>query len=245
MKLIKADNYQTWYIEESDKSIIIDPWLTKQLQPKNSLFIQRTKQFATCLSEDELSKVGAIIITAPFEDHLNIESIRLFPTKTPIYTSQFVKKTIRKKKVLNPIFILNENITNICNIQVRALPTSYPYYRSTFSILFENKNNKRIFHEGHIVNFKYIEEKKIKADVAILTADQVKLFGLITLGMNTMKAINACKLLESNTLFITGNNPEKTKGLIGKFLRIKKINTKKLSKNIRYYCDMGDSIELV
>ena len=49
---------------------------------------------------------------------------------------------------------------------------------------------------------------------------------------------------ESNTLFITGNNPEKTKGLIGNFLKIKKINTRKLSKNIRYYYDMGDSIEL-
>ncbi len=33
MKLLKADNYQTWYIEEENESILIDPWLTKQLQP--------------------------------------------------------------------------------------------------------------------------------------------------------------------------------------------------------------------
>ena len=43
MKLIKADNYQTWYIENFDKSIIIDPWLTNKLQPKGSFFIQRKK----------------------------------------------------------------------------------------------------------------------------------------------------------------------------------------------------------
>ena len=43
MKLIKADNYQTWYIENLDKSIIIDPWLTNKLQPKGSFFIQRKK----------------------------------------------------------------------------------------------------------------------------------------------------------------------------------------------------------
>ena len=43
MKLIKADNYQTWYIENFDKSIIIDPWLTNMLQPKGSFFIQRKK----------------------------------------------------------------------------------------------------------------------------------------------------------------------------------------------------------
>ena len=43
MKLIKADNYQTWYIENFDKSIIIDPWLTNKHQPKGSFFIQRKK----------------------------------------------------------------------------------------------------------------------------------------------------------------------------------------------------------
>ena len=41
MKLIKADNYQTWYIEEKNKSIIIDPWLTNSLQHDKSFFIQR------------------------------------------------------------------------------------------------------------------------------------------------------------------------------------------------------------
>ena len=44
MKLIKADNYQTWYIENFDKSILIDPWLTNKLQPEGSLFIQRNKK---------------------------------------------------------------------------------------------------------------------------------------------------------------------------------------------------------
>ena len=43
MKLLKADNYQTWYIEEENESVLIDPWLTKQLQPDGSIFIQRNK----------------------------------------------------------------------------------------------------------------------------------------------------------------------------------------------------------
>ena len=46
MKIIKADNYQTWYIEEKNKSIIIDPWLTNSLQPDKSFFIQRKKKIA-------------------------------------------------------------------------------------------------------------------------------------------------------------------------------------------------------
>ena len=43
MKLIKADNYQTWYVENLGISILIDPWLTKKLQPEGSFFIQRNK----------------------------------------------------------------------------------------------------------------------------------------------------------------------------------------------------------
>ena len=44
MKLVKADNYQSWYIEEKNQSIIVDPWLTKKLNNKSSFFIQRTKE---------------------------------------------------------------------------------------------------------------------------------------------------------------------------------------------------------
>ena len=44
----KYDNYQTWYVEEKYKSIIIDPWLTNSLQPDKSFFIQRKKKIPTC-----------------------------------------------------------------------------------------------------------------------------------------------------------------------------------------------------
>jgi L-ascorbate metabolism protein UlaG (beta-lactamase superfamily) len=44
MKLLKADNYQTWFIEEADQGVLIDPWLSNQLQPDNSIFIQRKRK---------------------------------------------------------------------------------------------------------------------------------------------------------------------------------------------------------
>ncbi len=243
MKLVKADNYQSWYIEEKNQSIIIDPWLTKQLNNKSSFFIQRKKEKITFLNSSQLQKIKAIIITAPFEDHLQIESIKFFSKDTPIYTSNMVSKVLKKKFVSNPIHILNELGTEICNMNVSALPTSYPYYSSTFSILFES-NNKRIFHEGHIVNFKYLHKHQIKADVSILTADQVKLFGLITLGMGTKNTLKACKMLESENLFITGNNPDDTKGFIGKFLLTKKMEIDKISSEINVYANGGDAIEI-
>jgi len=243
MKLVKADNYQSWYIEEKNQSIIVDPWLTKKLNNKSSFFIQRKKERVTFLNSSQLQKIKAILITAPFEDHLQIESLKFFSKDTPIYTSNMVSKVLKKKFVSNPIHILDESGAKICNMKVSSLPTSYPYYNSTFSILFES-NNKRIFHEGHIVNFKYLHKNKIKADVSILTADQVKLFGLITLGMGTKNTLKACKMLESEHLFITGNNPEDTKGIIGKFLLTKKMEIDKISSEINVHANGGDAIEI-
>ena len=89
MKLIKADDYQTWFIEKDNKSIIIDPWLTKTLQPEGTFFIQRRKKNPTCLSEDQVKNISGIVITAPFEDHLHIESINMLP-EIPIYTLSLI-----------------------------------------------------------------------------------------------------------------------------------------------------------
>ena len=79
-----------------------------------------------------------------------------------------------QNKIRNPIKILDESETVINSIKVKALPTSYPYYHSTFSILFEDEDGNSIFHEGHRVNFKYLETNEINADVSILTAEESK-----------------------------------------------------------------------
>ena len=241
MKLIKADNYQTWYIENSDKSIIIDPWLTNKLQPSGSFFIQRNKANNTILSSEEINKVNAIIITAPFEDHLHFDSIKIFSENITIYTSNIVKRKLIKNKIKNPIKILDESETVINSIKVRALPTSYPYYHSTFSMLFKDQNGNSIFHEGHRVNFKYLKRNKINADISILTAEESKLFGFIQLGMNYQNTLKALDALQSKILFITGNNPDKTEGFISKFLFTKTFNIDHLSEKVDVYLAEGDS----
>ena len=59
MKLLKADNYQTWYIEEGENAVLIDPWLSNQLQPDNSTFIQRKRNEHICLDAKDVNKVKA------------------------------------------------------------------------------------------------------------------------------------------------------------------------------------------
>ena len=154
-----------------------------------------------------------------------------------------VKKTLIKNRIKNPIKILDEFETVINSIKVKALPTSYPYYHSTFSIFFEDQNGNSIFHEGHRVNFKYLKNNKINADVSILTAEESKLFGFIQLGMNYKNTLKAIDILRSKILFITGNEPNKTEGFISKFLFTKSFNLKRLSEKVDVYLNEGDSYQ--
>ena len=41
MRVVKADDYQTWFIEENDYGVLIDQWLDKKKNPENSEFLQR------------------------------------------------------------------------------------------------------------------------------------------------------------------------------------------------------------
>ncbi len=243
MKIIKADNYQTWYLEHLDGAILIDPWLTKTLQPEGTFFIQRRKENSTCLTKNQIDKINGIIITAPFEDHLHIESINMFPD-VPIYTSNIVKSQLIKKNIKNSILILSEKNTKLNNLNIKSLPTSYPYYQTTFSLFIEDDEGNSIFHEGHRVNFKYLINNNIKADVAILTAEESKLFGFIQLGMNYKNTLKAINILGSNQLFITGNNPDQTQGFIKNFLKTKSFNIDDLSKEINVYKNEGDFYDL-
>ena len=107
-------------------------------------------------------------------------------------------------------------------------------------MLIEDSKGNSVFHEGHRVNFKYLIKNNIKAKVAILPAEESKLFGFIQLGMNYKNTLKAAKILGSNQLFITGNNPDQTQGFIRNFLMTKSFNINDLSRQITVASNEGD-----
>ncbi len=110
MRVVKADDYQTWFIEEDGFGILIDPWLDKKLNPESSVLLQRERQETSSLSQKELDQVKTAIVTAPFIDHLHIPSInRLFPNKTK-----------KDKKIMAPPI----EIIIACQISFSALSIS-------------------------------------------------------------------------------------------------------------------------
>ena len=44
MKVKKADDYQSWYIEEGNEALLIDPWFDFTLVDGKGWFLQRRKE---------------------------------------------------------------------------------------------------------------------------------------------------------------------------------------------------------
>ena len=51
MKVKKADDYQSWYIQEGDQGLLIDPWFDSALVDGKGWFLQRRKEKKTELAE--------------------------------------------------------------------------------------------------------------------------------------------------------------------------------------------------
>ena len=44
MKVKKADDYQSWYVQEGDRALLIDPWFDSALVDGKGWFLQRRKE---------------------------------------------------------------------------------------------------------------------------------------------------------------------------------------------------------
>lgn len=240
MLVKKADDYQSWYIEEDGYGILIDPWLDYKLNPRSSFFLQRKRNESHSLKDEELKRVRSIIITAPFADHLHEPSIKCLGSEKIIYSTKIVKKILRRRRFNND-FKLVENTNKIGPLNFSSLLAGFPYCNTAFSFLLSNNKGKSLYHEGHIVNLKQLKKNNIKSDIAIITAESVKLLGLIRLSMHEKKTLEVLNALDSKKLMVTGSSPFKTKGLVDEFLQYKPLDASKFEREgIRIFNKSGD-----
>jgi len=218
MRVLKADDYQTWYIDEDNFSVLIDPWLDKRLNPHSSFILQREREVPSCLNEKDLSKVKAVIITAPFVDHFHLPSLKKLNKDVQIITTSRVKKTLEKKGFLNKVTCVGNNPIEIGPFKLSAYPAGFPYNWSSFCFYLENNKGKRLFQESHVANLSLIKKINQTCDLALITVDSVKLLGVLKLSMSLEQSIKVTSLLGAKKLMATGTSPFLLKGLIRKLL---------------------------
>ena len=134
MKILKADDYQTWFIEENNFSILVDPWLDRKLNPNSSIFLQREREDSSCLTDEDVKNVDAVIITAPFIDHLPFPSLNKLNKDIQIITTKRAKKNLNKRGFLNVTTCINNHPIEIGPFLLSPYPAGFPYTWSSFCI---------------------------------------------------------------------------------------------------------------
>lgn len=231
MKIIKIDDYQSWYIESDDVAIIIDPWLDKVMQPKSNFFINRIRNENALITNEMINKVACILISAPFEDHFHEKSLKRFDPNTLVLSSKPSLKKLKKLGFKNVETLRAGTQKNIGDLLIKAHDAGFPYnYLWTFS--FEIiQGDKVLYFESHVDKPSRIKQKGLKADCAILTTEEVKILGLLPLSNSSETSLKMLEELECKNIMIQGSNPSETKGLISYFLKIGEENLQLFSNN--------------
>ena len=243
MRVVKADDYQTWFIEEDGFGVLIDPWLDKKLNPESSVLLQRERQETSSLSQEELDQVKMVIVTAPFIDHLHIPSIKKLNNTVKIITTKKVRKILIKNQIDNPIDCIDNQIIEMGPFKLSVFPAGFPYSWSAFCFFLENTAGKTIFHEGHKANFRNLKRLNRKCDAVLITLDKVKFLGIITLSMGPKEGFKTAHLLDSKRIMATGTQPNQIKGLIKYFLSTKQDDEIK-NNEFDVYTKKGDEVLL-
>jgi len=245
MKILKADDYQTWLIQEDNFSILVDPWLDEKLNPHSSIILQREREDSSLLSEEDIKNVDAIIITAPFIDHLHLPSLDRFDKNIQIFTTKKVKKILNKRGFLNIKLCINNHPIEIGPFLFSPYPAGFPYTWSSFCFFLENKNKKSLYHESHISNFYILKKLNKKCDLALVTIESVKFMGLLTLSMSLKQALKTTSFLGAKKIMATGTSPHKLKGIIKRLLLIEKNQKNKLKEDDpSIFYNSGDEVIL-
>jgi len=162
--------------------------------------------------------VKTVIITAPFVDHLHLPSLKKLNKDVQIISTSRVKKTLEKKGLLNSVTCVSSDPIEFGPFKLSTYPAGFPYNWSSFCFYLENDKGKRLFQESHVANLSLIKKINQTCDLAILTVDLVKLFGVLKLSMSLEQSIKVASLLGANKLMATGTSPFLLKGLVRKLL---------------------------
>ena len=201
------------------------------MQPKSNFFINRAREENALITDEMISKVACILISAPFEDHFHEKSLRRFDPSTLVLTSKPSVTKLKKLGFTN-IEVLKSGIQkNIGDLEIKAHDAGFPYnYLWTFS--FEIiQGEKVLYFESHVDKPSRIRQKGLKADCAILTTEEVKILGLLPLSNSSEATLKILEELECKNIMIQGSDPSETKGLISYFLKIGKENLELFSNN--------------
>jgi L-ascorbate metabolism protein UlaG (beta-lactamase superfamily) len=219
MRIVRLDDYQTWYLQVGESRILVDPWLTPTMAFPMGMF-HRTH---TLVGHESLAPTH-LIVTAPFGDHLHAPSLQLLDKSLPVMTTPAAAKHVRKLGFTQVIdskagdtHVLSSGVT------LRFVAPGFPYASNSLGFLLEETHGDRVtraYLETHVVSKATLESLPKPIDALLTTAENVRMFG-IQLAMDVRRAGRVAAALQVRHFLPTGVNPGKSTGMLPKMLFIR------------------------
>lgn len=215
MKLHRLDDYQSWLLEVGGRRIAIDPWLTTSLKlpPGHWLFGRRREASPT--PKEAIAGVDALIITGPFSDHCDPETLSVLPRDVPAYANGPAARRLRGLGFTRVTAMRDGDVAApFEGLKLEAVQPGFPYRHNSLGFLLDD-GHQRTYLETHMVDVRRHGARVGGVDVAVLPVQGVWLFG-IPFVMSPERALAVTQALKPGVVVPTGNDPQVAHGLMSK-----------------------------
>lgn len=213
VRLQRLDDYQSWLFEVQGRRIAVDPWLTAshRLPPGHWLFGRRRQ--APTPGPEAIASVDAVILTGPFADHCDPDTLGVLPRTVPIFAQGIAAKRATQLGFTRVTAMRGgDEATPFPGTKLRAVQPGFPYRHNSIGFVIEGDGARAGF-ETHVIDLQRHGKQLEGLDLLVVPVQGVWLMG-VPFVMAPEKVRRIVDALKPRQVVVTGNDPEKGHGLL-------------------------------
>ncbi len=220
MDILRVDDFQSWAVTVDETRFLIDPWLTKHYElPGVPWLVHRSHTKLMVYDLNDIPEVHGVFLTTHFADHLDKKTLQVLDRNIPIIGTKRACRIAQRLGFEDVRVLQAGNVQAVGNARITAIKPGFPYHHNSIGLLIEETTTgQRALFESHTCDEKELA-KLGSVDALVTTVEGVRLMG-VQLAMDCDRALRSIEILRPSFVLPTGINPDETKGLLMKFLKI-------------------------
>ncbi len=213
MRLHRLDDYQSWLFEVQGRRIAVDPWLTAshRLPPGHWLFGRRRE--APSPGPEAIASVDAVVLTGPFADHCDPDTLSVLPRTVPIFAQGIAAKRAAKLGFTRVTAMRGGDEASLFpGTKLHAVQPGFPYRHNSIGFVLEGDGARAGF-ETHVIDLKRHGPRFEGLDLLVVPVQGVWLMG-VPFVMAPERVRDILDVLKPKQVVATGNDPDKGHGVL-------------------------------
>jgi L-ascorbate metabolism protein UlaG (beta-lactamase superfamily) len=213
MRLTRLDDYQSWLLEVGGRRIAIDPWLTDamSLPPGHWLFGRR--RAAPKEGPALIANADALVITGPFSDHCDPDTLKVLPRGTPVFANALAARRLRAMGFERVTAMVDGQRQQLFDtVTLEAVAPAFPYRHNSLGFIFEG-DGARVYLETHTVDLARHASRLKGLHAVVMPVQGVRLLGLPFV-MSPERAVAVLEALRPRQVVPTGLDPQVAHGAL-------------------------------